>query len=126
MNRYVLIALGAVLGANARYLIGVWAGERFGAGFPYGTLIVNVTGGFVLGFLIAAAAGRLNVSGELRLFLAVGFLGAYTTFSSFAVETLTLLQNGSVWKGVINVFANNIIGLISAFLGATLARLVGG
>lgn len=125
MNRFVLVAVGAMLGANARYLVGLWAGGRFGAGFPYGTLIVNVTGSFVLGFLLAAATGRLNLSPELRLVLAVGFLGAFTTFSSFAVESLTLVQNGALWKGLINIFANNFVGLLSAFLGVVLARLVG-
>jgi CrcB protein len=126
MNRFILIALGAVLGANARYLVGLWAGERFGAGFPYGTLIVNITGSFLLGFLVATATGRLNISQEVRLLLGVGFLGAFTTFSSFAVETLTLVQNGNLWKALLNVFTNNLVGLVSALLGLYLARLVGG
>ena len=126
MNRFVLIAVGAILGANARYLVGLWAGARFGAGFPVGTLIVNVTGSCALGFLLAAATGRLNISPELRLFLGVGFLGAYTTFSSYAVESLTLIENSSLWKALINIFANNFVGLASALLGIYLARLVGG
>ena len=125
MNRFVLIAIGAILGANARYLVGLWAGARLGAGFPYGTLIVNITGSCALGFLLAAT-GRLSVSPELRLFCGVGFLGTYTTFSSYAVESLTLLENGSVWKALINVFANNLVGLASALVGLYLARLVGG
>lgn len=126
MNRFVLIALGAALGANARYLVGLWAGQQLGAGFPYGTLIVNVTGSFVLGFLFAATTGRLALSAELRLLLGVGFLGAFTTFSSFAVESLTLLQNGSAWKGVFNVLANDLVGLLAALLGLYLARLIAG
>jgi fluoride exporter len=126
MNRYLLIALGAALGANARYLVGVWAGQRLGAGFPYGTLMVNVTGSLVLGFLFATAAGGLAVSAELRLLLGVGFLGAYTTFSSFAVESLTLLQNGSAWKGMLNILANDLVGLLAALLGVFLARLLSG
>jgi fluoride exporter len=126
LKRYLWISLGAVLGANARYLVALWAGARLGAGYPYGTLIVNVTGSFVLGFLVAGAAGRLNLAPELRLFLAVGFLGAYTTFSSLVVETWTLLQNGLLWQGFINLFTNNVIGLFSAWLGAALARLISG
>jgi CrcB protein len=126
MNRYLLISIGAILGANARYLVGIWAGNYFGASFPYGTFIVNITGSFVLGFLLAATTGRLQVSPELRLLLGVGFLGAYTTFSSLAVETLTLLRNGSVWIGVLNIFGNNLVGLVCALLGVYLARLIGG
>lgn len=125
MNRYLLISIGAVLGANARYLVGLWAVDRFGAGFPYGTLLVNVTGSFVLGFLIAALDGRLPVPSDLRFLIGVGFLGAYTTFSSFAVESLILLRDGNMWTALLNVFGNNLAGLGAAFLGFILARWIG-
>ena len=125
MNRYLVIAVGAALGANARYLVGVWAGNRFGAAFPYGTFIVNVTGSLILGFIVASATGRLNISNELRLLLAVGFLGSYTTFSSYAVESLTLIRAGNIWTGLINIFGNNLIGLVFALCGVFLARSLG-
>ncbi len=123
MNRYLLIGIGAVLGANARYLVGVWAGNQFGAAYPYGTLLVNITGSFLLGFLVALSSTRLNVSPDVRLFLAVGFFGSYTTFSSYTVESILLFQNGAVWRGLINVFGNNLIGLVCALLGVSLARI---
>jgi CrcB protein len=126
MNRYVFIALGAILGANARYLVGLWAGAYLGTSFPYGTFIVNTTGSFVLGFIIGGSTGRLQISPDLRLFLAVGFVGAYTTFSSLTVETLTLVQQGSVWRGVLNFFANNLVGFLCAVLGNYLARFLTG
>jgi CrcB protein len=125
VNRYLLISLGAILGANARYLVGMWSVERFSAGFPVGTLVVNVTGSFVLGFLLTALDGRLPLSSDLRFFLGVGFLGAYTTFSSFSVETLVLLREGSIVFGIANIFANNIAGLTAALLGFVLARWIG-
>ena len=125
MNRFVVIALGAALGANARYLVGQWAGSRFGPAFPTGTFLVNVTGSFILAFLITLAAGRLNLSPDARLFLAVGFLGSYTTFSSYAVESLTLLQGGSSWVGLLNIFSNVAVGLLFALLGIYAARLIG-
>ena len=125
MNRYLLISLGAILGANARYLTGVWATERLGPAFPYGTLLVNVSGSFVLGFLVAALEGRLPLPSDLRFFLGVGFLGAFTTFSSFSVETLLLLRNGSVSLGLINFLANNLAGLAAAVLGFWLASRFG-
>jgi CrcB protein len=125
VNRYLLISLGAVLGANARYLIGVWSVQRFSAGFPAGTLLVNVTGSFVLGFLLTALDGRLPLPSDLRFFLGVGFLGAYTTFSSFSVETLILLREGNTVFGIANILANNVAGLTAALLGFFLARWIG-
>lgn len=123
MNRYLLIALGAAFGANARYLVGIWAG-RFGGAFPYGTLFVNITGSLLLGMLLALATGRLNLTPEWRLVLAVGFFGSYTTFSSYTVESINLFRDGSLWLGLINVLANNVIGLLFALLGVYLAQLL--
>lgn len=126
MTRYLYIALGAALGANARYLVGLWAGARFGAGFPYGTFLVNVTGSLILGFLLALTTGRLALSGEMRLLLAVGFLGSYTTFSSYTVESLTLLRSGSLGSGLLNIFGNNLLGLAAALGGVLLAQWING
>jgi CrcB protein len=125
MNRFLLIAAGAVLGANARYWVGLWAAGRFGAAFPYGTLIVNVTGCLVLGFLISLSTGRVALAPEVRLLFAVGFLGSYTTFSSFAAESLSLAQDGSLGRSLANLFANNLIGLAATWVGVVLARLIG-
>jgi CrcB protein len=125
VNRYLLISFGAVLGANARYLVGMWSVERFSLGFPIGTLLVNVTGSFILGFLLTALDGRLPLPSDLRYFLGVGFLGAYTTFSSFSVESLILLREGNMVFGIGNILANNIFGLTAALLGFFLARWIG-
>lgn len=125
MNRYLLISLGAILGANARYLVGVWAADRLGPNFPFGTLLVNVSGSFVLGFLIAALEGRLPLPSDLRFLLGVGFLGAFTTFSSFTVETLLLVREGALGAGIANLFANNLAGLAAALLGFGLAGRIG-
>ncbi len=122
MNRYLLIAAGAALGANARYLVGVWAGNYLGADFPYGTLIVNITGSFVLGFLLTLGTEQLQLSPEARLLLAVGFLGSFTTFSSYAVESMNLWREAGLWRGLLNMVGNNLVGLLSAILGAALAR----
>lgn len=126
MERYVYIAIGAALGANARYLAGNLAGARWGAFFPFGTLAVNVTGSLCLGFLVALSTDRIMVSPELRLFLAVGFMGSYTTFSSYTVESLALLQGGAVWPALLNILGNNLLGLGCAVLGFALARWLGG
>ncbi|MBK8903919.1 MAG: fluoride efflux transporter CrcB [Anaerolineaceae bacterium] len=122
MNRYLLIAVGAALGANARYLVGVWTSGRFGADFPYGTFLVNIIGSFVLGFLLSLGTGRLSLSPEARLLLTVGFLGAFTTFSSYAVESLNLWRDAGAWRSLLNVLGNNVVGLLAAVFGRALAE----
>lgn len=126
LQRYLLIAVGAALGANCRYLISVWAGNRLGADFPYGTLIVNVVGSFLLGLLLTLGTERLSLSPEARLLLAVGFLGSFTTFSSYAVESLALWRQAGAWRSLLNIFGNNLVGLLAAVLGAALARWLPG
>jgi fluoride exporter len=122
VNRFLLIAVGAILGANARYLVGLWAAQRFGMNFPYGTVIVNITGSLILGFLVAWGSGRSGLSGELRLLVAVGFLGSYTTFSSYAVESLQQLESANINSALVNIFLNNGVGLAAAWVGILLAR----
>jgi CrcB protein len=125
MTRVLLISLGAILGANARYFVATWAADRWGAAFPYGTLIANVSGSLLMGLIVGLSSGRIGVSPEARLLLAVGFLGSYTTFSSFTVESLNLFAAGHVWPGVANLLLNNGVGLAAAVAGITLARGLG-
>lgn len=124
--QYVAIAVGAVLGANLRFIVGGWAADRWGADFPYGTLIVNVTGAFVIGAFLAFLGARVGVDPLWRLFFATGFLGGYTTFSSFAWEALALADQGAWLRAAVYVLGTNAIGLVGVWLGAALARLVSG
>lgn len=121
---FLYISVGAIIGANLRYLVGVWASQRWGAGFPYGTLLVNVIGCLLIGLFYGLGATRLNITPELRLFFAVGFLGAFTTFSSFGYESISLLRSGDLLLGVLNIAANNLVGLLAVVVGLWLARLV--
>ena len=122
MEKYLLIGLGAFLGANARYMMQNWAAARWGTSFPLGTLLVNVIGSFILGFFLTAATQRAAISTNWRLFIAVGLLGGYTTFSSFTYETLALLQ-GDRWLARMLYFGGNVVvGLLAAFAGILLAR----
>lgn len=125
MSRFLFVALGAALGANARYVVGLWAAGRFGASLPYGTFIVNVTGSLLLGFFVALATERLTLSPQTRLLITVGFLGSFTTFSSYAVESLALMRDGGLWSGLANVLGNNLIALIAALVEGYAARVVG-
>ena len=122
MTKYLLIGLGAFLGANARYIIQTWTAARWGSSFPLGTLLINVIGSFVLGFFMTVATQRAAISTNWRLFIAVGLLGGYTTFSSFTYETLTLLQ-GDRWFATMLYAGGNVAGgLFAAFAGILLAR----
>ena len=118
------IAAGAVLGANLRFVVGTWAADRLGSDFPFGTLIINTSGAFVIGVFLAFLGARVGVNPVWRLFFATGFLGGYTTFSSYAWEALTLVDAGAWLRAGIYVVGTNVIGLAGVWLGATLARLV--
>ncbi len=121
MTNMLWIGLGAVLGANARYLVSLWLTAKLGPAFPYGTLTVNAAGSLLLGFLVAAGSHYLALSPQVRLLLFVGFLGSFTTFSTFAFESVSLWQNGRIWASLVNLLANNGISLLCAALGILLA-----
>ena len=113
------VALGGALGSVARYAISGVAVRWLGAGFPYGTLFVNVTGSFTIGLLAAlvAADGRPSLSADARAFLLVGVLGGFTTFSSFSLETLNLARSGALGPAVLNVAGSVALCLAAVSLG---------
>jgi fluoride exporter len=122
--KYIWIGLGGFLGANCRYLVQGWAADRWGSTFPYGTLLANLTGSFILAFFMTLATERITLTPEWRLFFAIGVLGGYTTFSSFSLETATLLDTSQWLWGGLNILGNVVLGLVSAFAGIALARLL--
>ncbi len=126
MLKLLLIAVGGAVGATSRYLVAGW-GQSLTAGvFPVGTLIVNVTGCFAIGFLGAAFAGPWLVREEYRFAIMVGVLGGFTTFSTFGWETFSLLRDAQPWPAAANVIASNGIGLAAVWIGYRLAeRLYG-
>lgn len=126
MLQYFWIGLGGFLGANARYLLQQWAAQHWGPEFPYGTLLANISGSFVIAFFLTLATGRLTIAPEVRLFVAVGFIGGFTTFSSFAYETFRLAGQSGLWIAVLNFVGNNLLGLIGVLLGVILAQLLQG
>jgi CrcB protein len=121
---YLLIGIGGFLGANARYLVAGWITERLGAAFPYSTLVINVSGSFILGFVLIFISERVRVHANWRLFFAIGFLGAYTTFSTFSFENFALIQERSYVLALANMLGSVFLGLIAVVAGIIVARLL--
>lgn len=122
---YLLIGLGGFAGANARYLVSAWIGATFETKFPLGTFVVNVSGCFLLGFLGVVLAQRFSDHPEpLQWLLAVGFLGAYTTFSSFEFENHMLLLDGRWLVTALNVGLSVLVGLFAVRAGIVVAKSV--
>ena len=113
-----------MLGANLRYVIMVWSIDQWGTDFPFGTLIVNVSGAFAIGIILAYLGERLEISLLWRLFFVTGFLGGYTTFSTYAWEGLILAEQGAWLRAGAYVLGSNVLGFAGVWLGATLARLI--
>lgn len=120
----VMISLGAMVGANLRYALSLWATLRWGASFPYGTVLINVLGSFLIGLIMVAATTRGALSVPWRLLLVTGLLGGFTTFSTFSFETYTLIVAGCWLKAVVNVVVSVGVGLVGVFLGAGLAHVL--
>ena len=123
MKEYILIFLGGGIGASARYWLGGLVHERLGSAFPYGTLAVNVLGCLLIGILMSTMEERFLASPQLRLFLTIGILGGFTTFSSFSYETIALLRGGEMLNAGLNVSAGIIACLSGTWLGVQLGKL---
>ncbi len=121
----LLVAAGGAIGAAARYLVGLWLVARFGAGFPWGTFFVNVTGSFLIGIVLVLVE-RGALPAEARLFVAVGLCGGYTTFSSFSYETLQLVNGGDAEPVLLNVLGQLLFCLLGVYLGVVVGRVLGG
>ena len=125
MLNILFVGLGGALGSIGRYLISGWVQTvTKSIQFPYGTLAVNLVGCFVIGFLAQLAETRGVFTSESRLFVFVGILGGFTTFSSFGNETFNLARDGEIWSSLMNIGANVVIGLFAVWLGRTLAYLI--
>lgn len=120
MERYLVVLAGAGIGGLTRYVAGTWIMAKYGGRFPLGTLIVNVSGSFLIGVLMTLLTERFQPHPNWRLFLVVGILGGYTTFSSFEYETLQAFRDGSRLMGILYVAGSVLLGYLGVWLGAML------
>ena len=122
MQTILCISIGAVLGANLRYFVAQYVAKLVPTSFPLGTLIINLSASLVLGFFLVWTSERVLVDPRWRLFVAVGFCGAYSTYSSYAFETLALFEAGQFSFAALNVVITNVTCFVAVVLGAVLAR----
>jgi CrcB protein len=120
----VLIAIGGAFGSVLRYLVDGWVLDRVGAGFPFGTLVVNLTGAFVLGLLAALTIDRYVLPAEIRAPVLIGFIGAYTTFSTYMLESWGLVEGGSYGAAIANLGGSVMVGLVAVAAGLAIGRAI--
>lgn len=124
ISRIIVVGIGSFIGGILRYLISGWAAELIGTDFPYGTLIVNTVGCFIMSFVIIFGAEMGNIDVNMRLFLTTGVMGALTTFSTFSFETFQFLREENLFLAGTNIFLNLFLGLLAVWFGLIVARMI--
>jgi CrcB protein len=122
LQTVLLISIGAIIGANLRYFVAQYVAKLIPSTFPLGTLVINITASFILGFFLIWTSERVLADPRWRLFIAVGFCATYSTYSSFAFETFALFEKGQMALAALNILGTNVVCLIAVMLGAMLAR----
>ena len=123
LKNFLAISLAAIVGANLRYLLSRIAARQFGPVFPYGTLLINVVGSFIVGFFIIWTTERVLIDPRWRLLVVIGFCGSFTTFSSYAFETVAYFEQGQWGLMAVNILSNNLLCLGAALAGMALGRI---
>ena len=118
------VVAGAGIGGGLRYVLSSWIAERWGASLPWATFVVNISGAFLLGVVVALSVERSLIPPAWRLFLGVGILGGYTTFSTLSYESISLMQRGFVMQGALNMFGSALAGLAAVVAGMLVGRMV--
>lgn len=123
MTKYLVIGLGGFAGSIARYALGVYIGSRFGLRFPLGTFVINISGSFFIGLILALLL-RTTASPYWRYLIPIGFIGAFTTFSTFEYETLLAVQDGQITTGLLNVVMSVVLGFVAVWAGVAIGRIL--
>ncbi len=124
MIKYLMVGIGGFLGSVLRFWLGSFIGGRLGARFPYGTFVINVTGSFLIGMVLTVLATKAPWSPNWRYLIPIGFIGGYTTFSTFEYETLRLFQDGQFFTAVLNVTLSVVVGFVGVWVGAVAGRVI--
>lgn len=125
MQHLLIVAIGGALGSGMRHLVNLATLRLFGPGFPWGTLAVNIVGSLAMGLFVELLARRLGGSAELRLFVATGVLGGFTTFSAFSLDVAVLYERGAVAHAALYVAASLVVAVLALFLGMWLGKSLG-
>jgi CrcB protein len=124
MTKYLMVAIGGALGSVLRFWVGGYVSNRMGTRFPYGTFIINVTASFLVGLILTLLAERAHWSPNWRYFIPIGFIGGYSTFSTFEYETFRTFQDGEVLMAGLNIVLSVIVGFVSVWLGVITGRTI--
>ena len=124
MQKYFFIAIGGALGSVARFMVGSSVANRMGTRFPYGTLVINITACVIIGMTLEILNRHTNINPAVRYLLPIGFIGAYSTFSTFEWEIFSNLNSGAFWIAVLYVASSLVFGLVAVALGSALGRAV--
>jgi fluoride exporter len=123
MGKYLMVGIGGFLGAISRFWLGGFISAKIGTRFPFGTFVINCSGSFLIGFMITLLAERTHWSPNWRYLIPVGFIGAYTTFSTFEYETFRVMQEGELSMALLNIILSVLIGFLAVWLGVIAGRL---
>lgn len=124
MLKYLMVGVGGCLGSILRFWLGTYIGSRMGTRFPYGTFVINITGSFLIGLVFALITARSQWSPNWRYLIPIGFIGGYTTFSSFEYETLLTIQAGQVGLGLLYVVLSVVVGFVAVWGGVVMGRAI--
>lgn len=125
MSKYLWVGVGGFAGSVARYALGVWIYNRMGTRFPYGTFVINISGCFLIGWVLTVLEARVGLPQALRFAIPIGFIGAYTTFSTFEYETFRAVDGGQPGTGLLNIVLSVLVGYVAVWLGALAGKLFG-
>jgi CrcB protein len=124
MTKYLMVVIGGGLGSALRFWVGSYVSERLGTRFPYGTFVINITASFLIGFILTVLAEKTDSNPNWRYLIPIGFIGGYSTFSTFEFESFRAFQNGEILITGLNIGLSVVLGFVSVWLGVVAARTI--